>query len=228
MKKLDEKIRALETTNTSQNNLRPDRQHWRKNITCYNCGGRGQIQRKCKKPKVDLSKERVQKKRGLSANLEQRLNCGINGYLGSTGLFIETRVENESVSLLVDTGASLTIISKKIFEKRSSKHYLDPIQKPITGASGEALTVYGRTQMLIRVGKKSYNISVAIANIPMAGVTCIDLDFMSKNNCMINVSEQRMVIGEEIIQLLKSGHYGRFRIAVAENINIPSRREIAT
>jgi predicted aspartyl protease len=69
-------------------------------------------------------------------------------------------VENASVSLLVDTGASLTIISKKIFDKLSSERFLDPIQKPITGASGEALTVYGRTQMFIRVGYKSYNISV--------------------------------------------------------------------
>jgi transposase InsO family protein len=216
----------LETTNTSQNNLRPDRQHWRRNITCHNCGGRGHIQRECKKPKVNLSKERVQEKRGSTANLEQRLNCGINGYLGSTGLFIEARVENESVSLLVDTGASLTIISKKIFDKLSSEHHLDPIQKPITGASGEALTVYGRTQMLIRVGKKSYNISVAIADIPMDGV--LGLDFMSRNNCMINVSERRIVIGEEIIELVKSGHYGCYRIAVAENINIPSRSEIVT
>jgi predicted aspartyl protease len=49
--------------------------------------------------------------------------------------FIETRVENESVLLLVDTGASLTIISKEIFDKLLRKNYLDPIQKPLTGAS---------------------------------------------------------------------------------------------
>jgi hypothetical protein len=131
MKKMEEKIKALETTNTSQNNFRSDRQHWRKNITCHNYGGRGYIQRECKKQKVNLSKERVKEKRGSTANLEQRLNCGINGYLGNTGLFIETRVENESVSLLVDTGASLTIISKKIFDKLSREHYLDPIQSRV-------------------------------------------------------------------------------------------------
>jgi hypothetical protein len=69
--------------------------------------------------------------------LEQRGNCAINGYLESTKLFIETQVENESVSMLVDTGASLMILYKEIFDKLLRKYYLHPIQKPITGASCE-------------------------------------------------------------------------------------------
>jgi predicted aspartyl protease len=116
------------------------------------------------------------------------------GALGCT--FIETRVENESVLLLVDTGASLTIISKKILDKLSRKHYRwIPFKSQSRTQVRWNINSLWTTQMLIRVGNKPYNVSVAIADIPMDGV--LGLDFMSRNNWMTNVSEQRMVIVEE-------------------------------
>lgn len=50
----------------------------------------------------------------------------------------------------------------------------------------------------------------AITDINIDGV--LGLDLMSRNNCTINVSEQRMIIEEEIIRLLKRGYYKSYRL----------------
>ena len=226
MKQLEEKMKSIEAKGASPREEKTVHPNWRKNITCHNCGGKGHLKRECRKPKGNLSNGTTEEKQGSAANIQVKGNCGVNGYLRSTGLFLEAIVERVNTTLLVDTGASLTILSKRIYDNLATKLSLDPIQKPITGASGESLVVYGRARVTISIGKMSYNITAAVADISMDGV--LGLDFMSSNKCMIDVNEQNMRIDEETIPLLKSGHYGCYKIAVAEDVNIPSRSEIVT
>lgn len=111
-------MKSYEMKNTSPNKDKTGRQNWRKNVTCHNYGSKGQLKRECKKSESVLSKGRVQEKQGSCANVLTKGNCVVDGYIGSTELKC---CEKVSATLLVDTGVSLTILSKRIYDSFSEK-----------------------------------------------------------------------------------------------------------
>ena len=68
-----------------------------------------------------------------------------------SGLFTKATVNQVPCSLLVDTGATMTIFSHAIFEKieRSRRDKLTPVKQEIVLADGAPLQVKGRCQLQI-------------------------------------------------------------------------------
>ena len=54
----------------------------------------------------------------------------------------EGKLGSLSIKLLIDTGASLSIISKGILNQLSGEQNLDPMTRPVMTANDEPLTVY--------------------------------------------------------------------------------------
>ena len=55
---------------------------------------------------------------------------------------MEGKLGSLSIKLLIDTGASLSIISKGIFNQLSGEHNLYPMTRSVMTANDEPLTVY--------------------------------------------------------------------------------------
>ena len=129
-----------------------------------------------------------------------------------------------SIKFLIDAGASLSIISKGIFNQLSGEHHLDPMTRPVMTAHDEPLTVYGKTKVSICLGQNTYQVPVVIAEMNSDGI--IGLEFMLSNDCILDIAKLKMRIQTDVIQLYKEGLFGCYRIAMAENIILPARSEM--
>ena len=137
---------------------------------------------------------------------------------------MEGKLGSLSIKLLIDTGASLSIISKGIFNQLIGEHNLDPMTRPVMTANDEPLTVYGKTKVSICIGRNTYQVPVVVAEMNSDGI--LGLDFMLSNDCILDIARLKMQMQTDVIQLNKEGHFGCYRIAMAENINLPARTEM--
>ena len=103
----------------------------------------------------------------------------------NSGLFVSALVNGQSIHGLLDTGASLTIISTKV---DCSKLNLIAYDQNISTASGSPIKVTGRTRVQLKVADYLYYLDVVIANIDNEPI--LVLGFLRKMNCRIDVAKE--------------------------------------
>jgi predicted aspartyl protease len=78
-------------------------------------------------------------------NEDQRSgSIGVSRLANEAGMFIKTRVNGLNAIMLVDTGATVTLISIKLFESMASP-VMTEMTRDIIAASGSKLNVLGKT-----------------------------------------------------------------------------------
>lgn len=148
-------------------------------------------------------------------------------------MFVKVRVRGEDIAMLVDTGASVTLLSEKFIE--SLPGTMTPIMKPVNTtlitATGESTPFLGQSKVSLSIGTETFEHDVLIANIQNDGI--LGLDFLEKNNCTVKLSDGILYIGSESkeIRCYKSAidvlaSCCECKIAVLEDIEIPPRCEM--
>ena len=130
--------------------------------------------------------------------------------------------------MLVDTGATLTILNTNLYNTVKSSiegdTVLQTVRKEILSATNEPIKVSGKTEMSLKIGQKVYKPELAIAEIAMDGV--IGLDFLNKYKCKVDIVNKKLLIDSEKVSMISEGSIGCYRISVGETCNIPPRSEI--
>ena len=203
---------------------------------CHNCGKRGHKAEDCyfkKKPSprkreyvrsqpMEQSEKRADNKAPKTASgtiTQTRVDI-------QSGLFTKATVNRVPCSLLVDTGATMTIFSHAIFEKieRSRRNELTPVKQEIVLADGTPLQVKGRCQLQISLGTFSFTHDVVIADISTEGI--LGLDFLKQHKCLVDVSLGKLYVGGMEHELQLQGHLGCFNVSLKETITIPPMSEM--
>lgn len=145
-----------------------------------------------------------------------------------SGIFIDSLIVGLEVPMLLDTGASRTIISQGVY-KRIPEERRPPIlqaaQCPrLELADGTRLAVDGCVDLQIQVDSVVVNHEVVIAAISDEGI--LGLDFLNRHRCRIDVSKNEMIINGETI----SGTEGSSRdflnkVCLLEKTVFPARSE---
>ena len=131
--------------------------------------------------------------------------------------------------MLVDTGASVTIISKTVFDKLypSPPNFVEPVQFSLVTATGETAPFYGKKMVEIRIGNNLFSHEILVADIQNDGILGVDL--MSPNNIDVLLSKSCLMIkGKKIpcFHFDKSLKPTICRVAVNEDIVVPPGSEI--
>ena len=94
----------------------------------------------------------------------------------SDGVYVEGYVENIRLLFTADTGASKTLVSKRLYDK------IPPLQRPslsksgsLVGASGKPLKEYGKGKFNIRLGDLSLYVDIVVAEIEDDGLLGVDI-----------------------------------------------------
>ena len=104
----------------------------------------------------------------------------------NASLTIPVSVKSYSTAALVDTGSSVTLISKSFWVKvQHSPLTLDPVLKsPIVSVDGSPVTVFGRTTATFVIDGRELCHSVYIADVESDVV--LGLDFLRVHRCIVD------------------------------------------
>ena len=148
---------------------------------------------------------------------------------GDQGLFIATKIEEQSINMLVDTDASVTVINKVMFDKLypSSSNVLEPVQLNLVTATGEIAPFYGKKIVEIKIGNYVFNHEILVADIQNDGI--LGVDFLSPNKIDVLLSKSCLQIKGKKIPCF---HFDKklkptvCRVTVTEDILVPPGSEI--
>ena len=85
--------------------------------------------------------------------------------------------------VLVDTGATLSVLSSKVYDSLKTKPALYHTEQVISSAGGTTLNVLEKTLINIEIGDLTQD--VIVADLFVDGV--IGLDFMRKYKCTVDI-----------------------------------------
>ena len=190
---------------------------------CFECGSKFHLRSNCpklkswnvvkRKAEVSKSEKDSSKKAPATANS-----------LGP-GLYVHVNFGGQILNSLVDTGASLTVMSTRVWESSNlSKHGMLPeYNRTVVTASGAALEVKGKTTVSLQIGEESYDADVIVADVE--NDLLIGLDFMRRHGCTVDVENNVLIIQGKKCDLNCRGSIGCHRVVAKEDEIIPARSE---
>jgi predicted aspartyl protease len=138
------------------------------------------------------------------------------------GMFIKAKVNGLNANMLVDTGATVTLVSVKLFESMTSP-VMTEMKREIVAASGSKINVLGKTIIDIDInGYVCSNVAI-VADINVNGI--LGLDFQRSQNCTINVAKGSILIDGHKVCLQFKEPIGCYRVATAKNIKMQPRKK---
>ena len=146
-----------------------------------------------------------------------------------TGIFIDASIYGKELSLLIDSGADVTIISSTFVQKLESGKIpnLEKKELNLVSASGDPIPYHGECEMPIKLGKHNLVHKVLVGDIRYDGI--LGLDFMTQHSCDILVKKMCLrVKGKN----LPCHRYSNVvlntccRIAIQEDITVPPCSEL--
>ena len=121
-------------------------------------------------------------------------------FTSGTGIYVSGLVNHSQLSILLDTGATCSILSEESW-KKSGKYCPEKLEKlnaTLTIANGDSLNIEGKTLVTLRLGNLALSVPMLIVrNIPH---TCIlGSDFFHNYGCQILYDLGTLIVrGEEI------------------------------
>ena len=193
---------------------------------CFSCGSLGHIAKYCKKGNVRGIKGQIRTTQTNKTrdNEEQRSgSIGVSKLANEAGMFIMANVNGLNANMLVDTGATVTLVFVKLFESMTSP-IMTEMKREILTASGSKINIFGKTIIDIDInGYVCSNVAI-VADINVDGI--LGLDFQRSQNCTINVAKGSILIHGHKVSLQFEGQIGCYQVAMAKAVRMPSRREV--
>ena len=96
-------------------------------------------------------------------------------------MFLRASVQGVDVVLLVDTGATLTLVSNEVVKiiGKTLMLNLDPICKSVYDAGGKQLNVSGNGTFALSIDSFSCTVQAVVADLTVDGI--LGLDFLTYN-----------------------------------------------
>ena len=211
---LQQEVRALKQTRAQYQN--------HKNRGCFNCGKFGHFKKDCPDSRVKRGHPNSQNLPEVSHEKQNGV-IGVNKLANEAGMFIEAKVNGCKAKMLIDTGATVSLISKKMFDSMKSQ-VLSPMDREILTANGSPLILFGKTIIDIDLnGHVCSNIAV-VADLNVDGI--LGIDFQRSQNCVINITKGSIWVNGRENRLHFEGQIGCYRVDVATTIKLPLTSEV--
>lgn len=142
-----------------------------------------------------------------------------------SGFFINAMINGVQCNSLLDTGATLPILSDRLYAEllNTSENELASVAHEIVDADGTPLIVQGRGPFTIKLGTQKLCCKAVVANVKVDRI--LGLDFLESDRCLIDVCGKRKYINglEHKLQLYEST--GCCRISLCKTTQISPKRK---
>ena len=141
-------------------------------------------------------------------------------------MFVNITVGDQTCRCLIDTGSSVSILVKSIFNKiGGDESQLQKVEQTLTTTDGTPMAVLGSNLYQIEISGYMTQLSLVIADI--SGVNGIlGMDFLSEPGITLNIGQNKMHINGNTINLLRDGNYQCARVKLGQKVSIPPCSEI--
>lgn len=190
-------------------------------MKCYKCS-EGHIHRNCPKLKRECDNStrrseqpkegnvrRIRGKQRRKNRKSSKGNVGASNLFEEAGIFIVSEVNGLKTKLLIDTGASLTLLSKRIYDRLPDKPILEESRQVITSASSR-LCQYGKADFVIEIGRSRETVKLMVADISVDGI--LGLDFLRACKGDINFERSSLKLNNEECRFSLEGTLGCYTV----------------
>lgn len=243
LNELKSEIRELRKPDDSRRSAQngSKQRHLPKTIKCYNCHEEGHISRQC--PSKQKNRKRpVESNYGPKAPRPASVSAAKTrpeeevkqpsvafNRPSEAGMYAVVCIGGTEIKMLVDTGATVTLLSERAYNKVQQSNgtsAIDKVKQEIMTAEGRSLKVLGKIVANIQLGDREYLSQIVISDITVDGI--IGLDFMTEHKCSLDIPNKVLSIGGEKHSLLLEGTLGCYRVVASESFVVPARSEIIT
>ena len=139
-------------------------------------------------------------------------------------MFVKAQIGEYDADCLVDTGATLTLISSKVWSAIRGSAVPNKFEQDVISAFGNLLDIKGKTNVCFQINGDIGAKDVVIAEMDVDAI--LGLDFLLEHHVEVNIVEMMMRINGKLCPLIKIGKIGCYRVVVSERVPIPSRSEV--
>lgn len=123
------------------------------------------------------------------------------------GYRLQGTVNGVGVTLLVDTGAAVTLLRKDVWSQTTTTAKLEPWPGPsLVSAGGTPLTVHGCTHLDLSLGGNTFSTNFVIVS-PLTSEAILGIDFLQEQQAQID-------LGRGSLSLLKNGSNIRLTLPI--------------
>ncbi|CAG2237361.1 unnamed protein product [Mytilus edulis] len=123
----------------------------------------------------------------------------------------------------IATGATVTLISKKLFDSMHSP-VLSTMDKDILTNSGSRLNVFGKTIIDIDINEYVYSNITVVADLNIVGI--LGIYFQRSHSCVIDITKGNIWVNGRECRLHFEGQIGCYGVSVASHVQLPLRMEV--
>ena len=137
---------------------------------CYKCGSTEHLRRDCPS---------IQRNQAVDMDVGSPTHCVTDTR------YVSVVVNGLSTNLLVDTGATVSLLSKAMFDNMGkTDDTITNVKGDVLSTNGSPLKVLGKTSVELKLADKAWVQDVIIADLTVDGI--LGMDFLVKHRCIIN------------------------------------------
>ena len=208
---------------------------------CKKCKKKGHIAKNCLTKQDDkfkddkqsggknsrLSQSRV-KRLQMRAQRRNQQGCriGIGSENLEAGMYVRIKLNGEAATFLVDTGASLSLLSAKLYDNlpHEQRPQLDTVSSKVLTAASTELPLKGKGSFKVEVAEITTDCCFTVAELSVDGV--FGMDFLKRHEGVIDVTKECLTLRGMEIPLVFQGPVGCYRIIASETVTILPRSEL--
>ena len=151
-----------------------------KSAKCHNCGKTGHLKTVCQQPVKKDRRDSVKKLRDErdSQSPEEYTLFSLGEESSRKPFIVQLKIDDVSLSMELDTGASLSIMSKNTFRKHWPSRPLESTTRKLTTYTGETIDVLGTAQVQVTHGENSAELELMI--VDMDGPSLLGRNWLNK------------------------------------------------
>ena len=197
----------------------------RRRAVCWNCQQPGHIARFCRQG-VPQSSEGSSKARNVTT---------VSPISPTDSYRLQVVLGGIKISLLLDTGAAVTLIRKDTWDQITSSSHSPPLLMPcpaleLVNADGSPLETHGKASLLLELEGNSLPIDVIVVN-SLTSEGILGLDFLKKQRASINFDTEVLHLPNHkcVIPLLGSTavkNIAHFKVRAVNNVKVAAYSEL--